>query len=92
MKFLARATPTEAPTPAVPPTPTPTDAAMTPALMAAAFCASMITSSNAESTLVCAYALVMVWMKLAASAPAPLTAIPAVPPIPTASDAAAVKT
>ena len=100
MKLRARAKPTEAPIPAVPPTPTAALAATTVASMVESLNASISTLPALTTTLPTGTtaasppssmkALVRLRMTFFATAPAPLTAIPAMPPPPMASDAAAV--
>ena len=91
MKLRASAKPTDAPMPAVPPTPTAALAATTVASMTESPRASRSTLPPLTMTLCPPMsACVRVRITLRATAPAPLTAMPAVPPPPMASEAAAV--
>ena len=91
MKLRAIAKPTDAPMPAVPPAPTAALAAITSARIDESLVAWTSTFPLLTTTLPSATeALVRLRMMFFATAPAPLTAIPAVPPPPMASDAADV--
>ena len=89
MKFCATEMPIATPIPAEPPTPAATDTAATVEAMLEVLEAPMFTSSALTSTLFWAYAFVFVSTTFCATAPAPLMAMPAVPPNPSAIDAAA---
>ena len=89
MKLRATATPIETPTPAVLPAATATEAAMTLASMAPVMSVTKLTLPALCSWLSVANALALDRMMLVDSAPAPATAMPAVEPRPTASEAAA---
>ena len=89
MRLRASATPIEAPTPAVPPIATAKDALTTVALILAVLVAAIVTFPALLRALPSTCALVLVRMTLPASAPAPLTATPLVPPNPAAIEAAA---
>ena len=75
--------------PAVPPTPMAAAAASTAEPMVEVLAAATVTSPLLSSTLERAEALVLVSTTFCATAPAPLTAMPAVPPMPSDSAAAA---
>ena len=92
MKLRAIATPTDAPIPAVPPSPMAALAAMT-----LAFIVELLLESISRLPAVIirlpssTKAFVRLRMMFLATAPAPLTAIPAMPPPPIANDAAKVR-
>ena len=80
----------ETPTPAVPPTPTEAEAAAMMAEISEVLAALRETLPALVRLLFSMKARVSVSTTLRATAPAPLTEIPAVPPMPTASEAATV--
>ena len=88
MKLRATATPIETPMPAVPPTPTATEAATTFASIALLMSVMRLRPPRLCRSLSLANAFAFVRMTFVDSAPAPLTAMPAVAPTLAASEAA----
>ena len=86
--FVASDAPSAAPTPAAPPPAAATAAAATVALIAAVLVAESESAPKLVTLLTDTYACVLPVTLLLAEAPAPLTEIPAVPPMLAASEAA----
>ena len=88
IKFLARATPIETPTPATPPPPTAREAATIVASISELCLASMVKSPVVVTSLRARNAWTSVRITFVARAPAPLIATPATPPIAADTEAA----
>ena len=80
--------PIETPAPTAPPAPSATDSAATVDTTVDWLCASIETSRALAMRVSSTWASVLPRITLVATAPAPLTATPAAPPNPAASDAA----
>ena len=89
MRLRASAAPIDAPTPAVPPAPIAAEAAATVACIPELLAAAIATLPALTSLLASTCAFTLVRMTLVDSAPAPLSAMPAVPAMAADADAAA---